>query len=336
MSFDTMKAFSLVDLIWITSIVNIMFNKKIMVMSIIIACLLAVSAVSAAEGIDKQVSTVNESVSSQEPLAIDDSQKENTLTMDDEYIHANLEIIDSPKISDTDKITFKLSDMADNSPLPNIDLFLFAYIPDEKNAASQDDVLGADVNSKPLAFMGEVYDSAKITTNSKGIAAYTISDKFDKEFMIIAGFYDDGAVSSGTEAKVNGVTKSLSTDIVEATIPAPITKASLKLSKEGSYYNNVVLKVSLISTNNKTISNETVQITFSNGKKVKVTTNSKGIATYNVPFDVGTYSATANVVSKKVKSDSTRLNNIEGSGNHQSIQACNYICIRQIFPGKSY
>ena len=287
-----------------------MFNKKIMVMSIIIACLLAVSAVSASDSMDNQVSTVNESVSSQEPVAIDDGQKENTLTMDDEYIHANLEMIDSPKDSGSDQVTFKLSDMADNSPLPNVDLCVLAFIPPEESAASQDDVLGVDVNSKPLAFMADVYDSAKITTNSKGIAVYTIPDIFDKEFKMIVGFYDDGWPSSGTEVKIAGVTKYLSTDLIETNMTSPIIKASLKLSKEGSYYNNVVLKASLIATNNKAISNETIQITFSNGKKVKVTTNSKGIATYKVPFGVGTYSATANVVSKKVTSNSTRLNNI--------------------------
>ena len=159
-----------------------MFNKKIMIMSVIIACLLAVSAVSAADGIDKQVSTVNESVSTQQSVAIDDGHKENTLTMDEEYVHANLEIMNSPNVSDVNQITFKLSDAADNSPLPNIDLCVFAYIPDKKVEASQDDVLGADLNSKPLAFMGEIFDNAKITTDSKGIAVYTIPDIFDKEF----------------------------------------------------------------------------------------------------------------------------------------------------------
>ena len=305
-----MKYFSLVNLILMINIVNIMFNKKIMIMSVIIACLLAVSAVSAADGIDKQVSTVNESVSTQQSVAIDDGHKENTLTMDEEYVHANLEIMNSPNVSDVNQITFKLSDAADNSPLPNIDLCVFAYIPDKKVEASQDDVLGADLNSKPLAFMGEIFDNAKITTDSKGIAVYTIPDIFEEKFNLLVGFYNDGALSTGTEAKVNGVIKRLSTDTIETTIAAPVIKASLKLSKEGSYYNNVVLKASLIATNNKVLANETVLIIFSNGKTVKVTTNSKGIATYKVPFDVGTYSATANVVSKKIKSDSTRLSNI--------------------------
>lgn len=330
-----------------------MFSKKIMIIAIILASLLTVSAVSATDSMENQVLTVNETINSIEPVANDDVQNKEILTMDDDYvdddsddywdddsddyedddedywdddedyeddysdydeddesIDAKLEIIDYPDECDENQITFKLTDKIDNSPLANIDLGILSYLPEKDDAAQNDDKLSAELNSRPLTFMPKISQLTKITTDSMGIAVYTIPDIFLEDFMISAGFYIEDGLSSHTEATINGVKKDIYMDFFDTNMTAPIYKAILNLSKEGTYYNDVIFKVSLIANNNRTISNETVQVTFSNGKKVSILTNSNGTATYKLPFDVGTYSATAKIVSKKFISDSATLSNI--------------------------
>ena len=69
--------------------------------------------------------------------------------------------------------------------------------------------------------------------------------------------------------------------------------SSLKITQSGSCYKNKTLTITLKDTIfNKPIVNQKLTIKFSNGKSVTVTTNSKGVASYKIPYNVGTYTAT--------------------------------------------
>lgn len=288
-----------------------MFNKKIMLMAIFLISLLAMSAVSANDNAtDQSIGLENDNDMDR---LMSDENGANITGKDYEYVTGNMEIIGYPQDYGDNKIGFRLSNAEDNSPLANVDLCILSYIPKSDGLAPNDEILSVDANSKPLTFMAEVYNSTKITTNSNGIAIYTIPEMFEGNFMVMAGLYeeDNWFPAYGAEINDNGVSKAVSlTGLVSENITTVEPRALLKMSKDGAYYNNVILRVSLTTISNKAIANEKIEIRFSNGKKVYVTTNANGVATYRIPFDVGTYSATASVVSKKIISNSTRLNNI--------------------------
>ena len=285
------------------------FKNSLLVFCAILCIILSASCVCASDVNDTQTASEETTLnmdSSDDALAI--GQSDEDVLSDGDKINA--EIIDYPKNYGENQVTFKLTDKTDNTPLANIDLGIMSYLPEKKTTAPKDDKLGAELNSKPLTFMPDIYNLTKITTNSNGIAVYTIPDMFKEDFRMHAGFYIDDGVSTYTEATINGVKKDIYIDYFDIYMTSVIAKATLKLSKEGTYYSDMLLKVSLIANNNRAIPNETIQVTFSNGKKVNIITNSNGMATYTIPFDVGTYSATAKTVSKKIISNSTKLDNI--------------------------
>lgn len=81
------------------------------------------------------------------------------------------------------------------------------------------------------------------------------------------------------------------------------------LSQTSAYYKEAKLKFTLTNILNKQgLAGEPINLKFSNGKKVTVTTNAKGVATYTIPFKPGTYSVTASTVSKYIKKNSVTLN----------------------------
>lgn len=277
----------------------------------LIILIIAISSVSASD--------VN--LTDNQDLAIDDMTEDTTLTTDDDWendnnaeeILANLEMTDYPKNYGEKQVKFKLTNTADNSPMANVDLCVYSYIPN-KDKLSNNDLLSSDSNSKPIALLAETYDFVKMTTDSKGTAVYTIPDIFKGDFNLLAGLYsyehnggpfDDVTINyNGKETHISLVQK------VDVTMSKLDVAGSLKLSKEGTFYDDVVLKATLVSTLNEPLANEDIEIKFSNGKTVTITTNSRGIATYNIPFNSGSYSATAKVVSKKINADSANLNNI--------------------------
>lgn len=74
--------------------------------------------------------------------------------------------------------------------------------------------------------------------------------------------------------------------------------ASIQLSKSGGYYGGTTVSAKVINTKrNSVISGVPVTFKFSNGKSATVYTGSNGVATYNVPFNPGTYSVTATIPS---------------------------------------
>lgn len=73
---------------------------------------------------------------------------------------------------------------------------------------------------------------------------------------------------------------------------------AIQLSKSGGYYGGTSVSAKVInSKRNNALSDVPVTFKFSNGKSATVYTDSNGYATYNVPFNPGTYSVTASIPS---------------------------------------
>ena len=69
-------------------------------------------------------------------------------------------------------------------------------------------------------------------------------------------------------------------------------KAKITLTQSGLYYKKLTVKV-ISSTTKKAMANQNVILTFSNGKKITLKTDSNGVATYNIAFKPGKYTAKA-------------------------------------------
>ena len=91
----------------------------------------------------------------------------------------------------------------------------------------------------------------------------------------------------------NSPNESYNTDVYR-TILGKIT-----LSQSGSYFGGKTVSAKVVDTNNNNapLSGVAVTFKFSNGKSATVYTGSDGVATYNVPFNPGTYSVTATIAS---------------------------------------
>ena len=78
----------------------------------------------------------------------------------------------------------------------------------------------------------------------------------------------------------------------DTTNDVQIVKRVATLSQSGSAYNDKVITVTLTDANSRAaLANYDFVVKFSNGKTVNLKTNSKGVATYKVPFNPGTYTA---------------------------------------------
>lgn len=82
----------------------------------------------------------------------------------------------------------------------------------------------------------------------------------------------------------------------------------IRLSQDSAYYKDTKLTIKLTNLKtSKAASGVNINLKFSNGKTAKITTNSKGIATYNVPFEPGTYKVTATTSSKYINKNKVSL-----------------------------
>ena len=89
-------------------------------------------------------------------------------------------------------------------------------------------------------------------------------------------------------------------------------KGILSLKQSGTYYKGKTLTVTLVFSDSKAgIPNQKVVVKFSNGKSVTLTTNSKGIATYSIPFAPGTYTATASATGANMAVSDVKLTGIK-------------------------
>ena len=87
----------------------------------------------------------------------------------------------------------------------------------------------------------------------------------------------------------------------------------MTIKQNNTYYNSSFITITL----NKSINAQKITLKFSNGKTANVTTNSKGIATYYIPFAVGSYTVNA--------SASNNLYNFESNPLSFKITKANYI-----------
>ena len=82
----------------------------------------------------------------------------------------------------------------------------------------------------------------------------------------------------------------------------------ISLAQTSAYYKDTKLSVKLTNLKTqKAASGVSINLKFSNGKTAKITTNSKGVATYNVGFKPGTYTVTASTASKYIKKNKATL-----------------------------
>lgn len=88
-------------------------------------------------------------------------------------------------------------------------------------------------------------------------------------------------------------------------------QAKLSLKQSGTYYKGAALTVTLTnSKNGAALSGKRVSITVG-GKTVTLTTNSNGVATYDLPLTPGTYRATAKVDEIGIVASSASLSNVK-------------------------
>ncbi|MBQ7928040.1 MAG: hypothetical protein IJ287_04780 [Methanobrevibacter sp.] len=167
---------------------------------------------------------------------------------------------------------------------------------------------------------GNYYGETKLqlkltnTTTQKGIENKAVEIYLDNKLMKEYTTNQNGVIKAnfkkmpGTyflqaKLKDTGLTIGVLDGVKISGIPT-----SFGISQTGAYYKDAKLKFTLTNINNKQgLAGEQIVLKFSNGKKVTVTTNAKGVATYTVPFKPGTYSVTASTVSKYIKKNTVTL-----------------------------
>ena len=90
------------------------------------------------------------------------------------------------------------------------------------------------------------------------------------------------------------------------TITVNKTPVTITINQFNKYYKEKYITLSL----SKVISGQKLTLKFSNGKTVNVTTNSKGIATYYIPYAPGTYNLTVSGVNNKYDIKTSTLNKL--------------------------
>ena len=90
------------------------------------------------------------------------------------------------------------------------------------------------------------------------------------------------------------------------------TGVDISISQSGKYYKGKVLTVRVVGSLDKApVAGQGVLLKFSNGKSVTLKTDANGVATYSVPFKVGTYSAVATMVGDAFEPTQASLKNIK-------------------------
>ena len=157
--------------------------------------------------------------------------------------------------------------------------------------------VGSGSNYEEYGIKGKlrVYDNVLFQANyaDKGPGGALSLDRSDSivenaRFVDNEVYYDeDGGAMYGGMAIDCTFEKSTDT-----TNDVQVIKRAATLKQSGSGYNDKVITVTLTDANSKTLlANADIAIKFSNGKTVSLRTNSKGVATYKVPFNPGTYTA---------------------------------------------
>lgn len=157
-----------------------------------------------------------------------------------------------------------------------------------------DDEVMVDEVSSSDDDSGALESEEMVTTDGK---LETINNAGDGDATVLAGTSGNNLLgnSNGSTGN-NGSTEKV--------------PAKLSVSKSGKNFKSVTLKFTLINSKTKEPISSKITLKFSNGKKVSLTTNSKGIVTYNVPFGKGQYKLTYSVNNPNIaaKSSSLKIN----------------------------
>lgn len=93
--------------------------------------------------------------------------------------------------------------------------------------------------------------------------------------------------------------------VVQDKIPAKI-----QIKQSGQYYGDKKVTIKVISNTNASLYPVPITLKFSNGKSATVITDSKGVASYNLPFNPGKYSVKASINSNYIDVKNQVLKNI--------------------------
>lgn len=274
-----------------------MINKKLMMLTIVIVGLLAVSAVSANEDADTQVgiSEINETIS--EPLddeAICSSSDEDSVLSgggdwyEDEWYYDYIYEFDDEG-SELTYVEFNVEDNSKNEDNRNIALRL-VY---EDNATP--------IENADLAIITDYdYKITKLTTDSNGTAVYNIPFNSESFSFLVGFWYDENKIAEHLD--YNGKT-------LNGYYYLKYWYEDYKKEYEDSYLDNVRwgyikiydypkslsdgnLKLQLTdSDNGMPIGNVDLAIITNHDFKItRLTTDSNGIAVYDIPFNASGFS----------------------------------------------
>ena len=177
---------------------------------------------------------------------------------------------------------------------------LLIYFNENKNLiANLYTILGPLVNNKVIFTLDNL--DYEYFTNEEGVVEFDISSNLDS-----FGEYNLSVSYAGDE-HFKAVSKNI-------TVVYKNYKGVLTCSVDGKYFNDTILTFMLLnSKNNVGINNAQITVTFSpNGEIVTLKTNTRGIATYRLPFrPYPSYGLVANVNESYVDVNTVNLTNIE-------------------------
>ena len=186
--------------------------------------------------------------------------------------------------------------MKDRSSLTVNDLFI---------VFGDDAILKANLSNRngPLSDRTIIFDIGGsyiyVNTTSSGIATLNM-----KPYLSSPGEYNIGVIFGGDNFNYNNRTN--------ATVSVKSYFATLSINQIGEYYNGTSLRLSLIDNRtNLGVSDANIELIFSNDNSIILTTDSEGIATYDIPFAPGTYSVYASVIDSNAGVDNVTLNDFE-------------------------
>ena len=195
----------------------------------------------------------------------------------------------------------------DNEVSTNATVIINKYAPflsvnDLSVYLGDDAILKADLYNRNGPLSGKnvtfVINGTNITksTISSGIASLNI-----KPYLTDLGEYNIGVIFEGDDFN-----HPISTNAI---VNVYSYIATLSVSQVGKYYNGSCLRLNL--TDNKTnigISGANIELIFSNGNSTILTTDSEGIASFDIPFVPGLYAVNANVIDSNVLVNAATLN----------------------------
>ena len=285
-----------------------MFNKKYasLVLFLLLICIIASSPVSAADNAtldDVAADTI--AVDSQHDVVADNNEE--VIEIENQEI-ANESTLDS--VNDDDELSvYDSYDVLSYSPRP--DEYSVSFVGDSYNWNWYDggEVL-INIDTANQSYYYDFY--LDVYTQDYRIVHTNIYSSSYDDYK----YYQDHYYSFNISAESNIFGRGTYTmqlvnyqgyddnphvfDSVTLTVVEDLTYANIELTQSGTYYNAKNLTVQVTDLNNQSLSGVKINLEFSNGKTVAVTTDSAGKATYKVPFNAGNYKVKASPYSRAV------------------------------------